>query len=585
MLGVCVLILLMAHCAAALAEMDPLKVAMSLSTNTFTEPRRITVQIRVTNDGDSEMPSAVTLWYPNGKQVEAFGAPVLAQGESATWSGTWDVTQEELEEGRLTFKLRYSLYNDDGELQPREKRFHKTLIYKSGVVSCEIKRSITPTTARKDQEVSVTYEVVNTGNLPITDVEITENKAISATAGKIAEIAAGEKGTHTFTVKMGTKDLVSKATITYKADGKKYSETKEAATIKYGEVKLNASLSADKKGGLTGETVKLTLKLSNTGSVHYENITVSDSILGQVFANQTVKAGESVTLEKEISIAGSSDYQFTVQGQDTAGNEVETASDRVSITAIEPNQVVNLTVEAEADRLVVYQIPATVRFRVRVTNNAAADVENVRVTATGMTLYTFDKIAAGQTRDFVRDCSISMEGKFQFVASVRNQLGETQNFNSNIISVAYTAPTPVPTDAPIVTPPKPNHQQLPTEADMEDLFGVVEYSKGVEYLRYAAYALAGLAAVGVLLLLIAGIRRAALSRHTGKAEDVLEIAPARDYTVPARKPINMPLLDDGLTAVRSEAEPAGEGGRRSRRRRSAEAQTETQEETQEEPRE
>ena len=582
MLGVCVLILLMAHCVTALAELDPLKVAMSLSTNTFTEPKRITVQIQVTNNGDSEMPSAVTLYYPNGRLVEAFGAPVLAQGETKTWSGTWDVTQEELDEGKLTFKLRYSIYNDDGELVAKEKRFHKTLIYKGSVVSCEIKRSITPTTARKDQEVSVTYEVVNTGNLPLTDVEITENKAISSTVGKIAEIPAGEKGTYTFTVKMGTKDLVSKATITYKADGKKYSDTKEAATIKYGEVKLNASLSADKKGGLTGETVKLTLKLSNTGSVDYENITVSDSRLGQVFTGQSVKAGESVTLEKEISIAGSGDYQFTVQGQDTAGNEVETASDRVSITAIEPNQVVNLTVEAEADRLVVYQIPATVRFRVRVTNNAAADVENVKVTATGVTLYTFDKIAAGETRDFVRDCSISMQGKFQFVASVRNQLGETQNFNSNIISVAYTAPTPVPTDAPIVTPPKPNHQQLPTEADMADIFGVVEYSKGVEYLRYAAYGFGALAAIGLLLLIGAGITRAVGASRTRKAEDVLEIAPARDYTVPARKPINMPLLDDGLTAARPAEDAPEEGGRSRRRRRSAETPAEDSEETREE---
>lgn len=583
MLGVCVLILLVAHCAAALAEIDPLKVAMSLSSNTFTEPKRITVQIKISNTGESEMPGPVTLYYPDGRQVEAFGAPVLEEGASKTWSGTWDVTQEQLNEGKLTFRINYTIYNDDGELVSKSKRFSKTLIYNGGVVSCEIKRSILPTTARKDQEVSVTYEVINTGNLPITDVEIMENKSISTTVGKIDEIPAGEKKSYTFTVKMGTKDLTSRGTITYKADGKKYSESKETATIKYGEVKLAASLTADKKGGLTGETVKLTLKLTNSGSADYQNLTVTDSILGEVFTGQNVPAGESVTLEKEISISSTAGYQFTVSGQDSAGNDIETASERVTVTAIEPNQVVNLSVEAEADRLVVYQIPATVRFRVRVTNNAAADVQNVRVSATGVTLYTFDKIAAGETREFVRDASISMQGKFQFVASVRNQLGETQTFNSNIVSIAYSVPTPVPTDAPIVTPPKPVHQNIPTEADMEDLFGVIEYDKAIEYLRYAAYGLAGLAGIGVLLLVIAGIRRGVVSSRTHNATDSLEITPARNYAEPVRKPINLPPLDDGLTAAPAPDNTLSDTGetRTGRRRRKAAAQTEDQDSSEE----
>ena len=119
----------------------------------------------------------------------------------------------------------------------------------------EVNRTISPTTANKGQKVSVTYDVVNTGTLDISDVTITEDKSISSKKGTIASIKAGEKGSYTFTATMGSKDLTSKATITYNAEGKKNTVTKEAATVKYGEVKLSASLDADKKGGMSGDAV------------------------------------------------------------------------------------------------------------------------------------------------------------------------------------------------------------------------------------------------------------------------------------------------------------------------------------------
>ena len=63
--------------------------------NTFTGPQEITVTIEVSNAGDEEMPGPVKLYYPNKKQVEEFGAPVLAAGSSRSWEGTWNLTQDQ----------------------------------------------------------------------------------------------------------------------------------------------------------------------------------------------------------------------------------------------------------------------------------------------------------------------------------------------------------------------------------------------------------------------------------------------------------------------------------------------------------
>ncbi len=522
------IVLLMCLCTLACAdEVNPLRVAMQVSQNTFTEPTEITVSIRVSNVGNDTLPGPVTLYYPNGKQVEEFGAPVLESGASKSWSGNIDVTQTMLDNSKITFKVKYSMYNEAGELVSKSRNFSKEITYSGGVASIEVGRTITPTTAGKGQEVSITYDIVNTGTLDVTDVTITENAAISSKKGIIEKVAAGEKGSYTFTVTMGSKDLTSQANITYRAAGKTETAAKEPATIKYGEIKLKASLSSDKRGGTPGETAKLTLKLANSGKADYTNISVTDPTLGLVFSGETAPAGKTTTLEKEVTISDTIDYQFTVVATDGNDSEIETASNRLTLTAVPPEEAITLHVRAEADRDVVYQVPGTVRFKVYVENSSTIDVSDVTVSASGVTLYTFPSILAGETRDFTRDVSISMGGQFQFVASVTNRLSERESFESNILRITEAVPTPVPTQAPIVTPPQPDLKELPTEDDLNATLKSLQSP-----LRIAGLVLIALCALGLVLLVFAALRRGQLKRESDAAMDHLNEGGSRDYTQP-----------------------------------------------------
>ena len=176
----------LASTAAAEAEVGKLKVSIELSSSKLAEPKEITVSIQVTNTGDADMPGPVTLYDPSGKMVEEFGSPTLTAGASKSWSGKWNVTQSQLDSGKLTFKLKYSLYNAAGELVNKTYNFSHPLTYTGAVTSVEINRTITPTTARKGQTVSVTYDIINTGNVDITDVSIKENASVSSKSGTIA---------------------------------------------------------------------------------------------------------------------------------------------------------------------------------------------------------------------------------------------------------------------------------------------------------------------------------------------------------------------------------------------------------------
>ena len=524
-------------CASAALADDPMKVSMELSTNKFSAPKSITVSITVTNVGDVDMPGPVTLYYPSGKKVEEFGSPTLAVGASKNWSGEWTVTQKELEAGKITFKIKYSVYSDEvdenGEntLVNKTKNFSKKIQYTGADPELEIERTIMPQTAQKGQEVSVTYEITNVGPVDVSGVTIKENTSISSKSGTIDSIAAGETGKYTFTAVMGTKDLTSNATISYKAGGKTFTSKVDSATVKYGEVKLSATLTADKKGGAPGDTVKLTLKLKNSGTTDFTNVTATDAALGTVFSNEKVPAGETLALEKELTITETQDIQFTVKGEDGTGKEVETATGRISVIATDPTQQIVLNLEASADRDKVYKLPGTVRFSFVLHNDSAVEVKNVTVKAVETTLYSVESIPAGESVSFIRDTEVSMAGSYQFTASCKDVLGQTLNFNSNAIQIAYAEPTPVPTEAPLVTPPAPATEPMPTDQPEPEWLDQAEGIAGI-----AKWILAGVGGLLLLLLLIGAVRRGKSRSDSKKAMDHLEGATYRDYgTKPKRR--------------------------------------------------
>ena len=545
------LLLVLLFTVSALAADDPLKVSMELSKNKFSGPETIKVSITVSNVGEGDLPGPVTLYYPNDKQVEEFGSPTLSVGTSKNWSGSWKVTKQELEAGKITFKIRYSIYNDEEQLVNKTKNFSKKIIYTGAAPELSVNRSIVPTMAQKGQDVSVTYEIENTGASDVTAVTIKENSSISAKSGTIDKIAAGETGKYTFTATMGSKDLTSAATISYKSGGKTYTTKVDPATVKYGVVNLIASIAADKKGGAPGDTVKLTLTLKNSGNVNFTNVTATDEGLGTLFSGESVPAGETVKLEKEMTISETQEIQLTVTAEDETGTPVETATGRIKILATDPTQQIVLNVEASADREAVYKLPGTVKFTVSVHNESAVDVKNITVRAVDTVVYTFENIPAGETRTFSRDMDISMAGSFQFVASCRDQLDQTLRFSSNIIPIAFAQPTPVPTEAPLVTPPAPVTEPVPQDLHLPEWLNQVE-----TIADQAKWILAGVGGVLLILLIIGAVRRGKSRSQSKKAMDHLEGARYRDYSMKPKGGKRNEVTDNLDNAAKKADQPA-----------------------------
>ena len=536
--------------SAALAS--PIKVSMELKPTKLSGPQTITVAITVTNVGDGDLPGPVTLYYPDGKKISEFGSPTLSVGASKTWKGDWAVTQSQLEAGKVVFSVKYSAYDGEpdetGEpgLKNHKLNFSRNITYvgEEAKPEIEVNRTITPTTAQKGQEVSVKYDITNTGSVAVSSVNIKENASISSKSGTIDSIAVGATESYTFTTEMGTKDLTSAATISYKAGGKTYTTKKESATVKYGVVNLSATLKADKKGGAPGDTIKLTLTLKNSGNLDFTNVTVTDPTLGTVFSGETVKAGETKTLEKDLTITETQELQFTVKADETTGKGVETATGRVKVTALDPTQQIVLRLDASADRDRVYKIPGTVRFKIDVHNDSTVEVKNISVKAVDVALYSFDSIPAGETASFIRDVEISMAGTFQFTAACKDQLDQPLTFTSNAVAISFAQTTPVPTEAPLVTPPAPATEPLPTDQPEPEWLGQAE-----SVADNAKWILAGVAGLLLFLLLIGAVRRGKSKSESKKAMDHLEGRTTyRDYSSAPKRRHRSEISNGGTAA-------------------------------------
>jgi len=517
--------------AGACAEYIPVKLELSVSPSILAGPRNVEVTVKVSNIGDSDLAGNASLYGPDGKIVTDFGdggSTMLKMGAVYTCKTVWRVTEGQLGNGKLTYSLKYPAFTDEGEKVTRS--ISQSVTIRRSVPDPEIivKRSLSANMAAKGQPVTITYDIENNGELAIESIKITEHRTISTKSYSIAKLEPGQIGRAEFQVTMGEKDLTSEATITYKVPGnsKTYTYKEDAATIQFGSPSLSGKLESSATSAMIDNTVKLKLTLSNTGNVDYQNIRVSDALLGEIFINQQVAAKQTLTLEKEVTMRENQSFAFTVEAMDSTGNAVSFTSNKVSVAAVDPSKQMDLVVTASASSQVIYSEPGVLTFRVSVKNAGEVDAKDVKVTCGTTLVHSFAELKAGEEMTFSRLVSATQAGQFQFTATTKDQLNNTVAFSSEIIPITFSRPTPLPTEVP--TPPIPTlkQEEVPTKVEIPAEINTLQSA-----LQIGAYLFSGLTIIAVALFLTASVRRMHLRRQSSKAYDHLERAGRRDYSL------------------------------------------------------
>lgn len=523
------MVLLVALGAWALAEdNDPVDFTIQVSPASLTAPGEVNVSLRVSNPSNTDMIDPVTLYDPAGNVVASFGdggSYILKSGDSVSWEGVWNVSQDELDAGGFSYTLKYHVEDADGTLVELNRQAAARLEFAGERVKLSITRTISPEVVRSGNKATVVYELYNSGNVELVDIRVKEN--ISKNAQTVKSLPAGERTTLEFSTRIGNADLTSSAAITYQAKGttKTLTDNVEEAVIPLARPNLKIELSSPTAGVNIGEPATLVIMLINSGNVAYSNVTVSEAKKGEILTNLSIPAGATVVEEKEFILTEPTTFKLTASLPDNTGETRTLSSNELTLGVYDPEKTMLLTLNLTSDQEAVRETPADVRFHLTVTNNSNVKAEKIAITHGSVPIDTIDALEPGESMTITRDVRISQAGKFRFAASVKDTMNNQVSFESNTIQIAYAQITPAPTAKPIVTAAPP---VLVTPVPADPIL-----TQGRSALMTAAVIIGALFVCALVLFLVSSVIRLKNKSKSNAAYDHLDLSERRDYTEPA----------------------------------------------------
>ena len=386
---------------------------------------------------------------------------------------------------------------------------------------------------------TLSYTLSNTGNVELRNIVIA-NAGVTDNDVTVASLSPGERVTQESTITMGKEELVSNPTVTYQAaDSDQTLTISDMArkTITLAEDGLEVTLSAKTTSDLyPGQRVQMTVSMKNTGETAYSGLKVGLAGGEPVASGVELAPGASFEQNFEYTAAQSGAVSLFVEGTDATGESVAVVSNELELTTQDASQALILNVRAQAQESVVFSEPAVIRFAVVVDNIGETDATSLSVTQNGTQVATIPSLPSGESRTLVFDLMASIAGQFQFVVSGRDGVGNERSYESNILRVAYQAPTPEPTVAPTATPEPATPSPEPTATPVPSLTERISSSlEGVNPVVLYGIA-AALSAVLIAVLAASCIGSVRKKRRLAQAIDTIERSPdVRDHRGARRK--------------------------------------------------
>ena len=516
-------ICLLVFAGTACADADPIRVSSLSEPQSVISEQDVNITIKIYNSSQTDMEGEIFLYSPaGGYPVETYNG--LKAENSVTYTGTWRVTSEQIEKGRINYYIKYTVDTGNGPTETT-RTIPVTIQTEEAAPQLTATYSVTPASAREGQKVTLAYTLSNTGNIELRNIEIT-NAGVSDRKLTATSLSVGEKVTLEDTVTMGSKELVSKPTVNYQAAGssKTLSISDMARkTITVMEDGLDVMLKASNPSNLyPGERVSMTLTMKNSGNTAYSALTATLSDGTRLADGIALEPGASFEHAFETTVAQSGTYSVSVEGVDSNGNAVSMASGEVEVTTQDVSKALILNVRAQAQTETIYTEPAVIRFGVAVENVGQTDATTLTIRQAGTTVATIPSLPSGESRTVVFDVETSIAGQFQFTVTGKDADGNERTYESNIIRVQYVAPTPEPTATPAPTSVPPTPSPVPTATPKPTLGEIIVGSVSPAVL----YAAAGvLAAVLVALLAAGSVSRARKAKREKNAIDTIELTP------------------------------------------------------------
>lgn len=429
-------------------EYDPLRAELKLDAEELTAAGIYNAEVELSNQGDDVI-GDVTLKDAAGNIL--YGPKDLDLSERLTWRGELNITDAMLDTGMAGCVAEYVLAKGD-PLYEKHMRKDVTIAVERTSIRPEVEfsRSQSTTYAQPGQRVTITYTIKNTGNVPITDVRVSDT--LFGLVGALSRMEVDEKKTFTRRVTLVSSALSSVPSVSYSYEGSQNICRKDiaASSIKIAKPSLEVLLEADLTLVYPGDTVMLRCKLINNGNIGYKQIQLSDQVLGDLGFIDDLRVGNDTVYAKSVRVQSRTTFKFTITAKDTTGSDVTAVSNSLTIDVMSRSDEAGLTLSAQADRVSVFS-GEPVTFTLVICNNGASDIEGIDISERTRGLITHvDTLRAGESMPIKAQYNVTGYEMFTFSATMTQTDGARREALAEPITISLGTATPSP--APSRTP-------------------------------------------------------------------------------------------------------------------------------------
>ncbi len=426
---------------------EALQVSASIEPNLMVAPEIVHLTITLTNSGDSPI-ADVRILRPNGSLVESVGT--LGPGESRAHEERLSLSLEQFLGGGVTYLVRCTLnpgtVNEIGGRMTVQAPLERI----EAKPSVEFSRSVSSEYVQAGEQVSLTYRVVNTGNVPLTDIVVSD--PLTGDVGGLAELAPGQK--HTFTTRVAVaSDAESLPTLTcYSKANPEVPIVRDLGEthIHVTDQRLEAVLSADQAAVRSGESVTLRMTLFNASDIACERLRVTDQNGAELDSPLfSLKPGERYEVTQSVQMRETTTFLMTVSGRTEGGSAISARSNPLTVAVQAAANRARVALSAQVNPNT--PVPAgTVRFTLRLNNTGEDALRRVKLSEQSRgAIRTLWVVPPGET---LVEQDYPLGGKpFVFLAEMTDEKGGRLTVLSAPIAVeaaaqpqsANPAPTPL----------------------------------------------------------------------------------------------------------------------------------------------
>lgn len=313
------------------------------------------------------------------------------------------------------------------------------------------KGEVSQTVVPKGTKVEFTFTVENRGDSEITNVQV---KAAGVNKGNPIDgtfsLGAGKAKILSYTGEI-VKDMTVKPKLSYTANGKNYSDDLDVIEITVSELALKVEISAGKNQVEAGDSVDISVKLSNEGNADIVNLVLYDVNDKKIpLDTSTLAQGKSISTTSSLTIDKKTDIGFYVKGEDANGKSHTFNSNVITVDVTAPEETatpspeatpdgdseeedepltIDATVEKPTDGTNTYQ------FTIDIENRGEGPYTDAVLSESGLgNIQTIGDIAVGSTK-VTCEKEITGDSEFTFELTAKDPKGNTVSVKSEKLTV------------------------------------------------------------------------------------------------------------------------------------------------------